>query len=309
MVSWAGLACSATWATGATRYSTRVSATTYPAAVKESDLTLPDGRTLHIYDTGPVDGALVVVWLHGTPNIGTPPRPLFPAGEPLGIRWVGYDRPGYGGSTPNPGRDVASAAADVAAVTDALGVDRFAVLGHSGGGPHALACGVLLAERVRAVVSGAGMAPRDADGLDWFAGMSDASVGSLGAALAGRAAKERYEASPDKPEMEFAPADLEAFRGDWGWFAEVVEPALAAGPGPVVDDDLAYVAPWGFDPTALRLPALFLHGGRDRVIPSAHGRWLADHCADAEFWLSPEDGHVSVLSAGPAALRWLAEHP
>ncbi|NUT50487.1 MAG: alpha/beta fold hydrolase, partial [Saccharothrix sp.] len=88
---------------------------------------MPDGRAVHAYDTG--SGDLAVLWHHGTPNIGVPPAPLFPAAERLGLRWVSYDRPGYGGSTPRPDRDVASAAEHAAAVADALGIDRFAVFG------------------------------------------------------------------------------------------------------------------------------------------------------------------------------------
>src|SRR5690349_7589749 len=138
----------------------------------EIDVALPDGRTLHAYASGGGDGERVaVVWHHGTPNVGAPPEPLFEQASRLGLRWVGYDRPGYGGSTPNPDRDVASAAADVTAVVDALGIDQFAVMGASGGGPHALACAALLPGRVLAAVSIAGLAPFDADGLDWFAGM------------------------------------------------------------------------------------------------------------------------------------------
>ena len=215
--------------------------------VTELDVTLPDGRTLHAYDTGG-DDLLAVVWHHGTPNIGAPPEPLFPAAARLGIRWVSYDRPGYGGSSPNPNRDVGSAAADVAAVADALGIERFAVMGHSGGGPHALACGALLPERVLAVVSMAGLAPFGAEGLDWFDGMIDSGVASLRAAAAGRAEKERYEASGAEYDPEFTEADLAVLAGEWAWLERVVGPALAAGPGGLIADDLAYVAPWGFDP-------------------------------------------------------------
>ena len=132
----------------------------------ETDLELSDGRTPHIYVTGAddADGRLAVFWHHGTPNIGAPPQPLFAAAARLGIRWVSYDRPGYGGSTPYRDRDVASAANYVSCVADSLGIDRFAVVGHSGGGPHALACGALLQERVLGVVSVAGMAPFSAEG-------------------------------------------------------------------------------------------------------------------------------------------------
>jgi pimeloyl-ACP methyl ester carboxylesterase len=250
----------------------------------ETDLTLGGGRTLHVYDTGldDADGRLAVFWHHGTPNIGAPPEPLFAAADRLGIRWVSYDRPGCGGSSPHRDRDVASAADYVSCVADALDIDRFAVVGHSGGGPHALACGALLPERVLGVVSVAGMAPFAAEGLDWFAGMADSGVAALRAAAEGRAAKESYEASGAEfdPEM-FTPEDHAALSGAWSWVLEVVKPAVEAGPGGLIDDDLAYVAPWGFDPARVVAPILLLHGGKDRVVPSSHGEWLAHRCASA----------------------------
>ncbi len=276
----------------------------------ENDLELGDGRTLHVYDTGPGDagGRLAVFWHHGTPNIGTPPEPLFPASDRLGIRWVSYDRPGYGGSSPNPGRGVASAAADVSSIADALGIDQFAVMGHSGGGPHALACAALLPERLSGVVSVAGMAPFDADGLDWFAGMCDSGKASLRAAANGRAAKERYESEAEYDPQMFTPADHAALEGEWSWFISVVSPAMENGPGGLIDDDLAYVAPWRFDPAQVAAPVLFLHGEQDRIAPSSHSEWLARRCPSAELRLCQDDGHISVLSSGAAALGWLREH-
>ena len=276
----------------------------------ETDLELGDGRRLRAYDAGGAgaSGRLAVFWHHGTPNIGAPPTPLFPAAERLGIRWVAHDRPGYGGSTPVPDRNVASVAADVAAVADALGIDRFAVMGHSGGGPHALACAALLPERVVGVVAVAGLAPFDAEGLDWFAGMAPAGVASLRAAAAGRAAKERHEAGAEFDPEVFTPADHAALSGEWGsWLGGVVGPAVEAGPGGLIDDDLAYVAPWGFDPSRVAAPVLFLHGGRDRVAPVSHGEWLARRCPSAELRLRPDDGHISVLEQGVAAMGWLRE--
>ncbi|MCW3815645.1 alpha/beta hydrolase [Micromonospora sp. DR5-3] len=274
--------------------------------VTETDLRLGDGRTLHVYDTGGAD-RLAVFWHHGTPNIGAPPAPLFAAADRLGLRWVSHDRPGYGGSTRVPGRDVASAAADVAAVADALGIARFAVMGHSGGGPHALACGALLPDRVVAVVSGAGLAPYGAAGLDWFAGMVPSGVASLRSAAAGRAAKESYETSGAAYDPEFTPADLAALHGVWSWFGSVVGPATQAGPGGLIDDELAYVAPWGFRPGEVVPPVLLLHGGRDGIVPAAHGEWLAGHCPRAELRRYPEDGHISVLRHAESALDWLRE--
>lgn len=272
----------------------------------EIDIALDDGRTLHAYDTGA--GDLAVIWHHGTPNIGAPPAPLFPAAERFGLRWVSYDRPGYGGSTPNPGRDIASAATCTAAVADALGLDRFAVVGYSGGGPHALACAALLPHRVLGVVSLAGLAPFRADGLDWFAGMAASGVASLRAAEAGRAVKERFEASGVGYDPEFTEADFAALAGEWSWFDEVVGPAVRAGrPDAWIDDDLAYVNPWGFDPADVTAPVLLLHGLRDRVVPSSHAEWLARRCPAAELRLSPEDGHVSIVTSAPSALDWLRE--
>ena len=275
----------------------------------ETDLALDEGRTLHVYDTHPndADGRLAVFWHHGTPNVGAPPRPLFAAAARLGVRWVSYDRPGYGGSTPSPGRDVASAADYVSCVADALGIGRFAVMGHSGGGSHALACGALLPRRVVGVVSVAGLAPFGAEGLDWFAGMAPSGVASLRAAARGRAAKERYEASTGEQDPGFIPADWAALSGAWSWLGDVVGPAVEGGPGGLVDDDLAYVAPWGADPARVTAPTLLLHGGRDRVVPPSHGGWLARRCPSAELRLFPDDGHISVLDGSAAALDWLRE--
>ncbi|AKH83617.1 alpha/beta hydrolase [Streptomyces sp. CNQ-509] len=277
--------------------------------MREIDVELEGGRRLHVYDTGGEgrDDRLAVFWHHGTPNVGAPPGPLLPDAERLGLRWVSYDRPGYGGSSPWPGRDMASAAALASRVADELGIGRFAAVGHSSGGPHALACGALAPDRVAAVVSVAGPAPFGAAGLDWFAGMASSVAESLRAAVAGRAAKEEHEAEAAyEPEM-FTAADHAALAGAWSWFDDVVGPAVAGSPDGLVDDDLANVGPWGFDPAAVTAPVLLLHGGRDRVIPRTHGEWLARHCPAAELWIRPEDGHISVLGSGATALEWLRE--
>ena len=278
--------------------------------VTETDLKLGDGRMLRAYDTGADDaaGRLAVFWHHGSPNVGAPPRPLFPAAEELGVRWVSYDRPGYGGSTPCPDRNVATAAGYASAVADALGIDRFAAMGYSHGGSHALACAALLPERVLGAVSVAGLAPFGAQGLDWFEGFGPGGAAELRAAAAGRAALERHLAgSDDGP--DFTPEDEAALAGGWSWFLDVVdEHALAGGMGGFVDDDLAGVGAWGFDPADVVAPALFVHGGRDRVVPASHGEWLARRVPSAELWLHPEDGHISVLNHAAAALAWLREH-
>jgi len=274
----------------------------------ELDISFGDGRTLHVYDTVlRSDSRLAVMWHHGTPNIGSPPEPLFPAADRLGIRWVSHDRPGYGGSTRNPGRDVGSVANDVETIVDALGIERFAVLGHSGGGPHALACAALLPDRVLAAVSISGLAPFDAGALDWFAGMAPAGIASLRAAAQGRVAKERHEATAGEQDPGFIPADLTALEGEWSWFMEVVGPAIAAGQGGLIDDDLAFVAPWGVDPAQIAVPTLLLHGGQDRIVPSSHGEWLGRSIPTAELHVELDAGHISIMRSAASTLKWLRD--
>jgi pimeloyl-ACP methyl ester carboxylesterase len=274
----------------------------------ERDLPVDGGRTLHVYDTTPREGRrLPVVWQHGTPNIGAPPEPLFAAADRLGLRWVSLDRPGYGGSTIAPGRTIASVAADVATVADALGIDQFAVAGYSGGGSYALGCAAALGSRVRAVVSLAGIAPYGVDGLDWFAGMVPSGVAALGTAAAGREVRAALEASGFAYDTQFTPADLAVLDGPWGWLGKVGAPALDAGPYGQIDDDVSYTLPWGCDPGAIAAPVLLLHGTDDRIIPASHGSWLADHCPTAELRLCEGDSHVTIVTHAESGLEWLRQ--
>lgn len=278
--------------------------------VMEGTVELPGGATLRFYDTGPGDSdgqaLLPVFWHHGTPNIGLPPEPLFPAAERLGIRWLGYDRPGYGGSARRLGRDVASAADDVARIADHLGLERFGVVGHSGGSPHALACATRLPDRVLGAVLVSTLAPFGADGLDYFAAMIPSGVAALQAARQGREAKEAFERSGAGYDPEFTPTDLAALEGPWRWFGKVVGPALERALEGPIDDDLAYVSPWGFEIADLASPVLLLHGGQDRIAPVAHARWLAKHLPATELRVFPDDGHISALTHSEPALEWLA---
>ncbi|GAA3389514.1 alpha/beta fold hydrolase [Cryptosporangium minutisporangium] len=268
--------------------------------VAEREIRLSDGRTLRTFDgggTGPV-----VVWHHGTPHTGALIPPLLSAAADRGLRLVSYARPGYGGSPSLPGRDVASAAGDVAEVLGALGIDRFVTVGSSGGAPHALACAALLPGRVTAVATFAGLSPYGGD-PGWFAGMADDRA--LRAATAGRAARARYAETAEFDPATFTDADWAVLSGAWAALGEDAVKAGASSPDGALDDHLAFVSPWGFDPATITVPVLLVHGADDRMVPASHADRLLTAIPGATRWLRPGDGHVSVLAAYPAVLDWL----
>jgi pimeloyl-ACP methyl ester carboxylesterase len=271
--------------------------------VSERDVQLDDGRTLRAHDTGQDPAAtLALLWHHGSPQTGALLEPLVTAAGERGIRLLSYGRPSYGGSTPNPGRDVASAGADVERIADAFGIGQFAVMGASGGGPHALACAVRLPDRVTGVVCLASPAPLT-DDFDWFDGMVD--PGGPRAAMEGREARARYAETEEFDPESFTPADWAALSGAWSSLGADVGRASAAGAGGLIDDDVALVSPWGFELTQITPRVLLVQGGEDRVIPPAHADWLVRHVPRSELWLRPGDGHVSILDACPVAMDWL----
>jgi pimeloyl-ACP methyl ester carboxylesterase len=274
--------------------------------VTTRDLQLTDGRRLVVHDAGSPGGsdALTLVWHHGSPQTGALLDPLLALAAARNLRLVSYARPSYGGSSPNRGRDIASAADDVAQVVDALGVDRFAVMGASGGGPHALACAALLPDRVTGAVCLASPAPYT-ESFDWYAGM--VSAGGLHAAQVGRDERERYARTDEFDPNSFTRADWAALEGTWASLGRDAVKAGGAGPEGLVDDDLAIVAPWGFDVAAIAVPVLLVQGGEDRVIPPMHADALMRAMPTSELWLRPRDGHVSVLDACPVAMDWLLD--
>ncbi|MEU7138836.1 alpha/beta hydrolase [Nocardia sp. NPDC046473] len=270
--------------------------------VASRDVQLQDGRVVRAYDSERGGHAGVLVWHHGSPQTGAPLEPLLAAAVERGIRLLSYGRPGYGGSTRLSGRTVASAARDVEQIADAFGIERFAVMGASGGGPHALVCAAELPDRVTGVVSLAGLAPFT-DEFDWFAGM--VSPGGLRSALAGRAARTRYAETAEFDTASFTSADWDALSGQWASLGTDAQQAGNAGSDGLVDDDVAFVTPWGVDLTAITAPVLLVQGEQDRVVPPAHAAWLRQRLPEAQLWSRPDDGHVSVLHACAAAMDWL----
>ena len=276
--------------------------------MRERTVTTLDGRELRVCEAGAPNGFAVLVH-NGTPMSRLLFRPCVEDAEKRGLRLIGYDRPGYGGSTPQPGRSVADAAEDVATIADALGVDRLATWGISGGGPHALACAALLPERVVAAASLASVAPYPAEGLDWFAGMGEANVAEFGLILEGREALEPFLRQERDGMLAAGPAGLaEAMRTLLsptdravltGEAADYMFEAFRTGSEERLDgwldDDLAFVKPWGFDLEQIDVPVLLWQGAEDRFVPLAHGEWLAARIPGVDARLSNDDGHLTLL--------------
>ena len=266
-----------------------------------------DGRCLEVQVDGPDDG-LPLVWHAGTPNAGLLFPPLVDAAARRGLRTVIWSRPGYAGSTPQPGRRVADIAADTARVLDALGAARFVTVGASGGGPHALACATLLPDRCAAAASVAGVAPYPADGLDWLAGMGRENIEEFGAAMAGVPALTDYLEGYRPMLAGVQGTDVVAAFGDVAsevdrqaltgqvadWVAESLRVAVSTGIAGWRDDDLAFVQDWGFRPGG-GAPVAIWQGGEDRMVPYAHGQWLATHVPGARAHLLPAEGHLTLL--------------
>jgi pimeloyl-ACP methyl ester carboxylesterase len=281
-----------------------------------------NGRTLAVLESGDESGRAVVA-IHGTPGSGLPWRGLVEDAEARGIRLLAYDRPGYGGSDRHPDRTVADAAGDVAAIADALGIDRFAVEGGSGGGPHTLACAALLPDRVVAAASLAGVAPYPAEGLDWLDGMGQDNLDEFAATLAGRETLERYlrtqadallgaepDAIADSLRSLLSPPDAAVLTGEFAeYLAEATQRAIGERLDGWIDDDFVFVNPWGFELDEIRVPVQLLHGAQDRFVPIAHGEWLAERIARVDAHLSAEDGHLTIqLGRIGDVHAWLLEH-
>jgi pimeloyl-ACP methyl ester carboxylesterase len=271
------------------------------------DVLTPDGRRLAVEVAGPQDGD-VVVFHTGTPSAPRLFAPLVEAGAERELRHVSYSRPGYGDSDRQPGRTIADCAHDVAAIADALGVERFYSTGQSGGGPHALACAALLPDRVYSAATTASVAPYGAEGLDWLAGMGQENLDEFAAQQAG---DERLQAFLVEQAEEFGSLtgdQVLAALGDLisdadravltGAFAEheaaALREALRNGIWGWFDDDKAFFADWGFDLSEIDTPVTIWQGEEDRMVPFAHGKWLAAHVSGAKARLLPGEGHLSL---------------
>jgi pimeloyl-ACP methyl ester carboxylesterase len=285
--------------------------------VREGTALTRDGRTLAYLERGAADGQPVFA-LHGTP--GT--RLTRPADETLparhGVRWITYDRPGYGLSEPRPGRSVADAPEDIATIADALGLERFAVVGGSGGAPHALACGALLGDRVTRVGALVTPAPPDAENFDFYEGLADLNVREFNAALEGREAIEAFlqpyvdgirvdvdgvieQVLAELPEIDreraSKPEQRALMRESW-------TESVRQGSSGWADDDLAFAKPWGFDLQDVTVEVRVWQGELDVLTPRPHGEYVASRLPNGRFELFEGGGHF-IEDEWALVLDWL----
>jgi pimeloyl-ACP methyl ester carboxylesterase len=287
--------------------------------MKPHAVTASDGRTLTVREGGDPAGVPVLT-ISGTPGSSTLYEPHVRDATERGIRLFSYDRPGYGGSTRHEGRTVADCADDIAAVCDALGVERFCVWGISGGGPHTLAAAALLPERVAAAASLASVAPYDAEGLDFFAGMGEQNIEEFKVARDDEAGHKAASARDRADLLAATPGQLvELWQTLLGpadrlvatdTFAQFLLDHIRAGIEPSgdgwFDDDLVFLRPWGFDLASIRVPVLLLQGEQDKFVPYGHGVWLSEHIPGVEARLTAEDGHLTLAeNRVPEVHEWL----
>ena len=258
-----------------------------------------------------VDGP-TILFHHGTPGAAAAYDPQVAAATAAGLRWISYSRAGYGGSSRRPGRSVADNCTDITAVLDHLQVERFVAAGWSGGGPHALACGALLAPRCVGVLCLAGVAPlldAEQSGLDWYDGMGPENHEEFRAALAGeRQLRDFIE--PERAGLltitgtQVAQAlgglvgetDKAVLTGEFSDdLAASFREGLRISADGWVDDDLAFTREWGFDLAEVAVPVSLWQGTDDRMVPFAHGGFLAERLPRVQAHLVDGEGHLSVV--------------
>lgn len=279
----------------------------------------PGKRKLSVESIGAPDGKPVFL-LHGTPGGRNGPRPRGIFLYRLGIRLISYDRPGYPGSTRKPERTVADAATDVEAIAAYFGIDRFAIVGRSGGAPHALACAALLNDRVICAAALGSLAPYDADGLDWKAGMTGSNVrayadaksdlDALEAKLNSQARQVQHNSDGLLTLLwpELVGPDKEVI-GDIALrqlIARVHVEALSGTADGWIDDVKALSRPWNFDLPDITVPVKLWSGSEDVFSPVGHTYWLEEHIKGAEVEVEDEKGHFDAVETLPRILTWVA---
>lgn len=265
---------------------------------------LPDGRQVAYSDHGDPDGPVLLNCL-GTPESRLIGTDWIGLAERLGIRLVSPDRPGFGGSDPKPGRALTDWPADAAALLDSLGIGEVPVLGASGGAPYAVACGVLLAERVTRVALASPSAPADAP-EHGFVPRDPAALRERGetmARLRGDPADFYAFVVPDLSETDrerkLGMTDEQLARA-----TEMFREAFRQGADAYVEDHLIVSGDWADLLPRLTRPTRMWQGADDTSTPPASAYWMAERIRGAELAVLPTGGHGLTEDAWPEVLSW-----
>lgn len=280
---------------------------------------LPDGRTLAVHSYGAPDGS-PCVYVPGTPASGLAGELYDDAARTAGVRLLSVDKPGYGGSTYQRRRTLVGFAADIEHLADSLGMGRFAVIGESGGGPHALAVAHSLPSRVTLAVVAAGMGPADDPAV--LAGMKPENRRLVGLARRGSwavrlpmAQTRRALRSPGRRERLVAATLAAAGSGDARALREmaavddvtaVARDALRHSSRGAAQELALLARPWGFDPADIRCPVQLWHGSEDVNVPAPVAEGLARQIPGAVVRLFAGEGHAVCWSQRHAVMTSVA---
>ena len=281
--------------------------------MEQTSFTLADGRNVELLVAGKPQ-AQAVVFHHGTPGATSTWDAWLAEVEKQGGFAFSYSRPGYGQSSRHAGRTVVDNASDIAEILNHFGITKIVSIGWSGGGPHCLADTTLT--QSAAAISIAGVGAFGASDLDFLEGMGAENHIEFGAAVSGSQEIEQWMKEFTPPIAKVTGEEIvEAFGGLIG---EADTKALNEGAGEGtaksyrqalevsyfgwMDDDLAFVAPWGFDITKISVPVELWQGNDDFMVPHAHGYWLEKHIPTAKLNFVPGEGHISLGENQRAAI-------